>query len=129
MQPARRGGLARSVIATVLVLIALLCFGAWRVLSGTADLPYDDSASPPANSRVTADRTYSLAVPGGVRTLEARGVPTAVTNGNETLSLHCTYTSTDDQNQSLSVSSESTGTKAENVVAHFVAPVSGAIHV
>src|SRR3954451_20052448 len=129
MQPVRRGGFARPATATMLLLIALVSFAGWRVLSGATDLPYDDSAAPPAKVRVTADHTYSLAVPGGVRTLMAHGVPTAVTNGNETLSLQCTYSSRDEQNQSLSISAESTGTKAENVVAHFVAPLSGAIHV
>lgn len=136
MGRAWRSELARLPIAAFLVLVGLASFGLWRVLSDSTDLPYTSSASPPASARVTRDHTYSLAVPGGVRAMLARGVPTAGSS-TQLIGLQCTWTSGATSgatsgltaNEALSVSAEDTSTKAENTVGHFVAPVGGRIHV
>jgi hypothetical protein len=130
MESVRRGGATRVAIATVLILVGLATFGLWRVLSGSEDLPFAQGAAPPASAHVTRDKSYSLAVPGGVKAMLAHGVPAGTVNGGQSISLQCTWsmgTSTDDQ--ALTVSPESTSTKAENTVGHFDAPVTGRIHV
>jgi hypothetical protein len=130
MEPVRRGGVTRVAVAAALVLIGLASFGLWRVLSGNEDLPYTDGASPPASAQVTKDKSYSLAVPGGVRAMLAGGVPVAASNGGQTISLQCNWTSGNTtDSQSLTVAAESTSTKAENTVGHFDGPITGKIHV
>jgi hypothetical protein len=130
MESVRRGGATRVAVAAALVLIGLASFGAWRVLSGSEDLPFADGATPPSSALVTKDKTYSLAVPGGVRAMLAGGVPVAAANGNQTISLQCTWATGDTTDaQTLTVAAESTSTKAENTVGHFDAPITGRIHV
>jgi hypothetical protein len=131
MEPARRGGAARPVIAAALLLVALASLGLWRVLDGSEDLPFADSATPPNSVQVTLDHTYSLAVPGGVRAMLAHGVPAASSSAGQLISLQCTWTSPGRAGggQALAVSAENVGTKAENTVGQFVAPIGGAIHV
>jgi hypothetical protein len=130
MEPARRGGAGRATTAALLLLVGLAALGLWRVLSGSEALPYSDGSAPPASVQVTQDNTYSLAVPGGVRAMLAHGVPTAASqSGSRLISLQCTLTGAGTGTQSLTVSAESTSTKAENTVGHFVAPVTGRVHV
>ena len=127
MQPTRRGQALRPIVAVVLLLVGVACFGLWRVLAGSEQLPYRSDAGPQSGVRVTRDATYTLAVPGGVQAMLARGVPTAGTQDNPTISLQCTFTSGGQVNQSLATSAESTATKATNTIGSFVAPTSGTI--
>jgi hypothetical protein len=113
-------------------LIGLAALGLWRVTSGSQNLPFDDGAVPPSSVQVTKNVTYSLAVPGGVQAMMAHGVPARSTAGQQVLALQCTWSSTDANGTSgltLDVTAESTSTKAENTVGHFVAPITGRIHV
>jgi hypothetical protein len=119
----------RGVVGVVLVLVGLACFGLWRVLSGTGNQPWDKGASAPPSAQVTAGGTYSLAVPGGVPAMLARGVPVAQNGGNQTISLQCWWSPVAGERQSLDVSPESADTKAENTVGHFTAPRTGPLHV
>jgi hypothetical protein len=131
MEPARRGGV-RTIFAVVLLLAGLASLGVWKIAAGNENLPYDAGATPPASVHVTKDRQYSLAVPGGVRAMLARGVPTKGVSGQTQISLECTWSSratTGTSGTALIVSSESTSTKAENTVGHFAAPVTGDIQV
>ena len=141
MQHARRAGAIRTTIAVILLLLGLAAIGLWRVLSGTGGLPYAAGASPPRSAHVSAGRSYTLAVPGGVRAMLAHGVPVAGSSSAHLISLQCTWTSqTTSQTtsqptsralggQALTVSAESTSTKAENTVGHFVSPTTGKIGV
>jgi hypothetical protein len=126
---ARRRTVPRGAVAVALVLLGLAGFGLWRVLSGMGDQPWDKGASAPPSAQVTAGRTYSLAVPGGVPAMLARGVPIAQNRGNQTISLQCWWSPIAGERQSLDVSAESADTKAENTVGHFTAPRTGPIHV
>lgn len=129
MQHDRRGGAAGAVIAAVLLLVGCAAMGLWRVLSGTEAQPFAQGATPPSSAQVTIARTYSLAVPGGVRAMLARGVPRTGGSSAQLISLQCSWSSPGARGQTLSVSAESITTKAENTVGHFVAPLSGRIHV
>ena len=113
----------------MLVLVGLAGLGLWRVLSGTGHQPWDKGASAPPSAQVTGGRTYSLAVPGGVAAMIARGVPVAQNGGNPTISLQCWWSPVAGERQSLDVSAESSDTKAENTVGHFTAPHTGTVSV
>lgn len=119
----------RPVIAAALLIVGLGCLVLWRVLSGSSNLPYRSDASPSPTAQVTKDSTYSLAVPGGVTVLRARGVPLVAGQDGQMLNLQCTYTYGGSAPVALPVNAESTQTKAENTVAHFIAPLTGRIHV
>lgn len=119
----------RVAVAAALLLIGLASWGLWRVLSGTEDLPFAQSASPPTSAHVTKDKTYSLAVPGGVRAMLARGVPLANSNSGQTLALHCSWSPGAGETRTLALSPENSETKAENTIAHFDAPLTGDLHV
>jgi hypothetical protein len=130
MESVRRGGASRVAVATVLVLMGLASFGLWRVLSGSEDLPFAKGATPAASAHVTRDKTYSLAVPGGVKAMLAHGIPAGSANGGQSIGLQCTWSrGAADDEQALTVSAEGISTKAENTVGHFDAPVTGSIHV
>jgi hypothetical protein len=129
MQSARRGRVSRAAIAGFLLLVGLVSWGLWRVLSGSEDLPFAKGVSPPSAAHVTRDKTYSLAVPGGVRAMEARGVPLQNANNGQVISLQCTWVPGPGETRSLSVQAESSQTKAENTVAHFQAPITGNLRV
>jgi hypothetical protein len=133
MQPARRGVPTRAIVAVVALLLGLALVGAWRVISGSQDLPFDNGATPPSSVHVTADKTYSLAVPGGVAAMLARGVPTRVLNSQTVINLQCAWSTAGaaqvGNDQPLPVSPEAVGTKAETTVAHFVAPRTGQVRV
>jgi hypothetical protein len=132
MKPARRGGPIRVVVAVAALLIGLAALGIWRIAGGSQNLPFDDGAAPPQSVAVTKNVTYSLAVPGGIHAMTAHGVPTRLTTGQEVLALQCTWSSTGVNGTSglpLDVTAEPTSTKAEDTVGHFVAPITGRIHV
>jgi hypothetical protein len=119
----------RPMVAMALLLVGVLCLILWRVLSGDSGLPYRSDASAPPTAQVTKNKVYSLAVPGGVRVLRDRGVPTVAAQNSELLNLQCTYSGGGSVPRALAVNAESTQTKAENTVAHFIAPLTGPIHV
>lgn len=120
----------RAFAAVASLLIGLALVGAWRVVGGTQNLPFDSGASPASTVQLTRGHTYSIAVPGGVGAMLARDVPTRVVDGQDVLNLQCTWTSAASANPlPLTVSAEATGTKAENTVGHFVSPVSGRVRV
>lgn len=116
-------------IAAALILIGLGSWGLWRVLSGSEDLPFADDASPPASSHVTKDQTYSLAVPGGVQALLARGIPPANGGNGNTIGLQCNWSPSAGETRSLEIDPESTSSKATNTIAHFASPITGRLHV
>lgn len=131
MQPARRGAPTRAAAAVVALLLGLGLVGAWKLLDGSQNLPFDSGATPPSAVQLTRGHTYSIAVPGGVGAMLAHGVPTRVVNGQTVMNLQCTWTRAGQaaSGQPLTVAAESTDTKAENTVARFVSPVSGRVRV
>jgi len=120
-----RGVRIRGPAAAALLLAGLLCFALWRVVSGTEALPFAKGAAPPTSVRLTVGKTYSLAVPGGVRALVAHGVPAS----SNVLDLSCQWSLGNADSQALSVTPESVDTKAEATVAHFPAPLTGRVHI
>lgn len=110
-----------TVAAVVLILGGLLLLGLYRLIGGTEQHAYAPGATPPNGVHLTAGHVYRLAVPGGVKALNAHGLAQST--------LRCTVAGQDGAFVPLTVAPESDDTRATNVVASFTAPISGAAHV
>ncbi|MDQ6851628.1 MAG: hypothetical protein M3070_17155 [Actinomycetota bacterium] len=126
MLSSSRGTPVRVAVAIVSLLLGLVCLGFWRVLSGAEKLPYADGATPPSTVKLSQGKSYSLAVPGGVPALQARGAPGG---SGGTITPSCVWSIGNSDVQSLTISTESVDTKAVNTFAHFDAPASGRLHI
>ncbi|MDT4945795.1 MAG: hypothetical protein QOH14_2528 [Pseudonocardiales bacterium] len=111
----------KAGVAVGLLIAGLVCAALFRIVSGTEHHAYSSGAVPPASSGVTAGNTYHLSVPGGVQALQKRGASVAAAQ--------CTWSTGGSANQVLTATPEGAGTKATNVVASFIAPYTGDIHV
>jgi hypothetical protein len=111
----------RAVVATMLLLLGVGLAAAYRVVSGTQRQAFSVGAVPPTGSQVTEGKTYQLAVPGGVASLTKRGITITAPQ--------CEWSVGGSGAQVLQVSPGGADTKAINVVATFVSPVTGNIHV
>jgi hypothetical protein len=108
-------------MAIALLVLGLVLAGMYRVSSGTEHTAYASAGVPPVTARVTEGKTYGLSVPGGVRTLIGRG---ADVNSPE-----CQWSASGTGTQVLQAQAGGPDTKAVNVVATFVSPVTGPISV
>ena len=121
----RRTTARKSGLATALLIAGVFCLAAWRVLSGSEHQAFAKGATPSFSTPVTVGHTYALAVPGGVDAMIAHNIPQV----NSQLALTCDWSIGSGAAQSLPVNAESVDSKAETTVAHFVAPVTGKLHV
>lgn len=121
MPSSAHGSARKGAVAIALLILGLACAALFRVLAGTEHHSYSSGAVAPQTWHLTQGKVYQLAVPGGVRALERRGI--------DVTAPRCTYAPTGAPVRSLSVTAEGSGTKATNVLATFVAPESGDIHV
>jgi len=121
MSPAANPIARRAIVAAILLLAGLGFAAVYRVVSGTEHQSYSAGAVPPASSHVTAGKTYELAVPGGVATLKR--------NGANVTSPQCEWSLPGSGSQLLQATAGGADTKAINVVATFVSPVTGNIRV
>ncbi len=117
-RPPTTGG--RAGAAAVLLLAGLLCWGLFRVISGTEHHAYSAGAVPPVHIRVTATNQYTLSVPGGVAALKRRNVALK--------QAQCAWSTNGSALQALPVSTDP-NTKATEVVGTFIAPITGDIHI
>jgi hypothetical protein len=118
---------ARPVTAAALLAVGVLSLLLWSWTRGNEALPYTTGAAPPAAAHVTRDAQYSLAIPGGVHALLARGAPAGA--GSSALTLTCSWTGSDTAPEPLTLTPENTDTKATNTIARFAAPTTGDIRV
>ncbi|MDP9094872.1 MAG: hypothetical protein M3N95_18530 [Actinomycetota bacterium] len=121
MSPAANPIARRAIVATILLVAGLGLAAVYRVLSGTEHQSFSAGAMPPPSSHVSAGKTYELAVPGGVATLKRNSANVATTQ--------CEWSLPGSPSQVLAATASGTDTKAVNVVATFVAPVTGDIRV
>lgn len=110
----------RGVIAVVLLLVAVLFGGLYRVADGLEKHSYNSGAVPPDKVQLTQGRTYQISVPGGRKALAERGISTSVAQ--------CSVTQPSGVSQHLSVTLLSNDVRPTNAIATFVAPVSGSVH-
>jgi hypothetical protein len=121
MSPAANPIARRAIVATILLLGGLGSAAVYRVVSGTEHQSFSAGAVPPSSSRVTAGKTYELATPGGVATLKRDGANIA--------SAQCEWSYPGSGSQLLTATASGADTKATNVVATFISPVTGDIRV
>ncbi|WAX57920.1 hypothetical protein M6B22_03930 [Jatrophihabitans cynanchi] len=119
--PASRQQGRMATAAVLLLFAALILAGLCRIVGGTQRHSYSPGAAPPAYARVIENKTYQLAVPGGVHALQGRGVDVA--------QLQCQWSAADSGEQLLDVSSAGANSKATNTIGTFVSPYTGAISV
>ncbi len=111
-------GPRRAVLAAVLLLLGILSWGVSRVESGNEHHAYT-RGSAPASVNVTAGSSYQLSVRGGLDALTSAGLSAQ--------SAPCDWRQSGGASSPLQLKAEDAGSKATNVVASFVAPVSGPI--
>jgi hypothetical protein len=105
----------------LLLVVGLLCCALYRVVSGSEHHAYSAGAEAPQSVHLTAGTSYTLSVPGGVRTLLDRGVDVSAAQ--------CQWSIGGSAAQALTVTAERADTKATNVVATFIAPFTGDLHI
>ena len=111
----------RAVAAIALLVAGLVLAASYRVVSGTEHTAYASGGEPPPSSHVTEGTTYGLSVVGGVRALQQRGA--------NVTSPECQWSAPGGAGQVLQAQASGPDTKATNVVATFVSPVTGDITV
>ncbi len=120
---ARRGRLRPQDLLSLgvgLILVALVAFGAARLLAGAQHHAYDPGASPRATYHLTAGRTYQLSSVSGVAALKSAGLAGAA--GTE---LQCTVSSTTGVVQQLRLDEVGDDVRSLHVFATFTSPVTG----
>lgn len=105
----------------VLLFAGLVFWGISRYIAGGEVHSFSPGAVAPTYVHVTAGRTYSVAVPGGVQTLMSQGRPIK--------SVQCTVNQQSQAPAPLPLTLESDTTKATDRIATFVAPSTALIHV
>lgn len=109
------------MLATGLIIATVLLGALFRILSATEHHAFAASAVAPSTARVTLDKSYTLAVSGGVGALQARGV--------DVNTAQCEWSVGGSGSQALAVAAAGEFTKATNVVGTFVAPFTGDLHI
>jgi hypothetical protein len=99
------------------MLLGIACWALSRAAVSGAGHSYAGGGTPPATVQLTRDHTYDLAIPGGVREIDRRGL--------DATRLSCTATGSDGVRARLVVQAEASDTKAVNQFATFSAPDTG----
>jgi hypothetical protein len=113
----------RLLLGILVVLVAMIFFGASRLLAGSQRHAYDPHATPPPTYRLTAGRQYQLSTIGGVRQLTSSGVVATGSN------LSCAATADSGQNDPLMIDEVRSDDRDLHVIATFTAQSSGDFHV
>jgi len=127
MDEEARPPLRSEFVAVLLIVLGIGLWAAYRLMAGTENHVFSPNAIPPDFSTVTANQSYKLSYPGGVRALADQGLDARV--------LSCTWSSPSAPSsptgvkQSLDVEGYNPGTRSRNEVAVFTGPTTGPIHV
>jgi hypothetical protein len=109
------------VVGVALMFACILLFGIAGVLAGTERHSYVGGALAPNEVTVKEGSSYQISIHGGVKALIMRNInPTG---------LQCEWSSQGSGSQLLEISPEDRDSKATNMVATFISPISGSIHV
>lgn len=111
----------KAFAGLVLVFCGLVFWGVSRYAASGESHSFAPDIAAPTYVQVTAGRTYSLAVPGGVQA--------AATQGVAAKAVRCAVNRQDSPPTPLQTTLEADTTKATDRIATFVAPMSGLIHV
>lgn len=117
-----RASVRPAFVAVLLVVLGIALWLGYRVFAGAENHAYSPNAVPPDTVRLTANHTYELGYPGGVRGLADQGLSSA--------SLSCVWTRPGaSAPNALAVDGYSPDSLSRNGVASFTAPTTGDIHV
>jgi len=104
-------------IAWFLLIVGVLCWALWSLMSGTQHHSYDAGKRPRYPIHLTSGNAYILSVHGGVRALLDRGV--------DVTTPRCEWSLSGTAPQALTVSPLTVNDKGTNAVATFVGPYTG----
>lgn len=116
---ARQQAGSRLVAGIVLVLLAVVLFGASRVVAAGQRHAYDPGASPPASYALSAGTTYQLSSARSVAELKAAGLLS---------DLACYSTSATGEQTPLALASTADDDRNLHVFATLVAPSTARVH-
>lgn len=113
---------ARSAVAATILIILGVGLAALALLAhGSEGLSYG-GGTPAEYVHLTAGRTYTLAVPGGIKAMNDRGI--------EQASMPCTMSFADGRpSQNLDLTAEGADSRATNVFARFTAPATAQVRI
>ena len=114
---------SRLVLGVLLILVAMVLFGASRLIAGSQRHAYDPHASPPPTYHLTAGKQYQLATSGGMAALAGSG---ALATGS---SPSCAATADTGQNDPLTIDAVTSDDRDLHVIATFTAQATGVFHV
>lgn len=117
----RRTTARLAFAGALLVVVGLGCWALYWLRSGTEDHSYSRNPIPPTTVHITLDKTYGIAIPGGVQAEQDLGLDPG--------SVRCTVSAASGATNPLPVTAEGTDTKATNQIASFLAPFTGRAHV
>jgi hypothetical protein len=110
-----------AVLAGVSLLVAVAFLGLWRIAAGSQNHAYDSGPMPPTTVALTAGKTYQLSTVDGPEQLSDRGAleqPAA-----------CTWSTAGEAPQALAVTPVTADSRSTHVVATFVGPAGGDVHI
>jgi len=111
----------KAVAATILIILGIGLAALALLAHGSERLSYGGS-QPSQYVHLTAGRTYTLAVPGGIKAMNDKGI--------EQASIPCAMTFADGRpSQNLELTAESADSRAINVFARFTSAVTAQVHI
>jgi hypothetical protein len=116
-----RPQLRPAFVAVLLVVLGVALWAAYRLTAGTEKHAYSPNAIPPDFASVTANQSYKLSYPGGVRALTDQGLDPRV--------LTCTWSSPAGAKQTLNVEGYRPDVESRNEVGVFEGPTTGKIQI
>jgi hypothetical protein len=115
-----RGVAVMAMVAGALLLVSAAFLGLWQVADRSQDHSYNPGATPPTTFALTAGKQYQLSTVDG---------PAALAGAGSTSGQLCTWSVDGSDPQRLAVSGLPPDSRSTHVVATFVAPSGGDVHV
>jgi hypothetical protein len=110
-----------AVISGVLLLLSMAFLGLWRIADDSQNHAYNPQAMPPTTVALTAGKQYQLSTADGPEALAARHV--------STIRDACRWSVPGSAPQTLALTPLAADSRSLHVVATFVAPAGGDVHI
>lgn len=117
----RRDTAVLAVLSGVALLVAVAFLGLWRIADGSQNHAYDSGPMPPTTVALTVGKTYQLSTVDGPDELAVRGV----LNQSDA----CTWSTAGEAAQTLAVTPLTADSRSTHVVATFIGPAAGDVHI
>ena len=110
-----------AIISGGLLLSSIAFLGLWQIADDSQNHAYNRGAVPPTMVALTAGKQYQISTAGGPEALAARHT--------NTLKDACTWTEGGSAPQTLALTPVASDSRSTHVVATFIAPASGDLHI